>query len=238
MVKSVAHVVALDAQTRAEVLEQGVRCECVDIIQNGLVFQRPPVRMGRVFSGQPLTILYLGRLAQQKGLDNLLSAFASIKDRSDVIHTLRIVGGGAQAACLSARARELGVSDRCTFPGAVSIPEDELERANCFVNPSESEGLPNAVLEAAAFGLPLILSDIPVHRQIATEVGMADYLFPVGDAIALAGSLARFSDLSVEHQNRLSRQCAAFGQRYTPEKRDHAYLALYRSVLGRNNNQC
>ena len=59
--------------------------------------------------------------------------------------------------------------------------------ADLFVAPSLSEGMPNAVLEAMAMGLPLVLSDIPGHREAA---GPDAWYFPPGDAEALAGALA------------------------------------------------
>ena len=75
-------------------------------------------------------------------------------------------------------------------PGAVTAPEDWLAAADIFVLPSHAEGLPNAFLEAMASGLPILASDLAIHRQLADD-GRAALLHEVGDAPALAGELAR-----------------------------------------------
>ncbi len=65
-----------------------------------------------------------------------------------------------------------------------------LAAADLFVNPARSEGLPNAVLEALACGLPVVLSDIDGHRDGPLLAGGAALHFPPGDAEALAAALS------------------------------------------------
>lgn len=231
MTKSVSQVIALDDLTRQEALTHGIPSDRVSIIQNGLVFDHPPSGDGKPFTGQSLPILYLGRLAKQKCVDTLLTAFAGICERYPEIPALKVVGDGDQKGMLEDYAGQIGIAGRCDFIGWVASPEDVLEQAGCFVNPSEGEGLPNTVLEAAAYGLPLILSDIPVHRQIAEAVGMSEYLFPVGDTVLLAECLIRFILLDDGDKKRLSTRCAMFGQRFAPEVRDQAYYDLYCRLL-------
>lgn len=236
MVKSVSHVVALDNETSTEIRKAGVSNDRVDIINNGLVVRNPKMRKAKEFWSQPLTILYLGRLAEPKKVETLLMAFSKIIDHNIFSCRLRIVGAGDQASKLQNLAHKLGIISRCDFVGATTRPEEELELAHCLVNPSESEGLPNAVIEAAAFGLPLILSDIPVHRQIAQNVGMVDYLFPVSNVDTLVLSIKRFIALNIEQKSELSSQCTLFSQSYTSESRDLAYLKLYHNVLASSSN--
>lgn len=227
MVKSAAHVIALDEQTRAEAISHGVPAERLSIIPNGLLVDKLPGGKTKPVSGQPATVLFLGRLEKQKRIDTLLAAINCLRESGAPIKGLRIVGDGGETASLKNYAKHLGMGNSCSFVGAVSAPDAEFKTGDVFVNPSASEGLPNAVLEAAAFGLPLILSDIPVHREIATAVDMDDFLFPVGDVEALTERIRRFASLDVEAKKTLSKNCAKFAARFTPERRDQAYLELY-----------
>lgn len=231
MIETVSRIIALDENTREEAIAHGAVPDQVQIIRNGLVFRRPPSGNGKRYGEHPLPILFLGRLAQQKRVDSLLEAVQRGRDLFNQKQTLMVAGSGKLKNTLEDYASRLGISGRCEFLGAVTSPEDVLEQAGCFINPSESEGLPNAVLEAAACGLPLILSDIPVHRRIAEAVGMTEYLFPVGDANTLAERLNRFTNLKDAEKERLSRRCASFGRGFAPEIRDEAYFDLYHQVL-------
>jgi glycosyltransferase involved in cell wall biosynthesis len=232
MVASVSRVTALDRTTREEAVAYGVPPARVRVISNGLALARiPPPR-------QPdpaiaTTVLYLGRLADRKDVDTLVTAWARVCrtiSRNDP--QLVIAGDGETRGRLQDTAIRLGIAERCRFLGAVSHPEEPLGAADLFVNPSRSEGLPNAVLEAAACGLPLVLSDIPIHREIACSVGMADYLFPVGDVQALAERLISLLRLDPAARAVYGRRCAEFGKRFLPEARDQAYVDLYRELLG------
>ena len=102
------------------------------------------------------TVLYLGRLAPKKGLDGLFEADATIDREVD----LQIVGDGSERERLDKLADELGLT--VTFVGQVP-PEDVdqyYREAGVFVLPSdEGEGLPNAVLEAMSWGLPVVATD-------------------------------------------------------------------------------
>jgi glycosyltransferase involved in cell wall biosynthesis len=231
MITSVSQIVALDEHTRQEAIAHGAAPDRVKIIQSGIIFRRPPTRDGRLFREGQFPFLYLGRLVKGKCVESLLSAFHRSCDGTDPMPRLILAGDGDQRSSLEEYASQLGISGRCDFLGVVLNPEDILEKAGCLVNPSESEGLPNAVLEAAAYGLPLILSDIPVHREIAEAVGMTDYLFPVGDSTTLAERLVRYANLDRAEKERLSHRCALFGKRFALEIRDQQYFDLYTDLL-------
>jgi glycosyltransferase involved in cell wall biosynthesis len=101
------------------------------------------------------TLLCIGRLVPEKGFDILLDAFAalSLPFRST---KLIIVGSGPEKSRLHSQAEALGVIDRVHFSGQVPDPVLQFPHASAFVLSSRTEGLPNALLEAAAAGLPIV----------------------------------------------------------------------------------
>jgi glycosyltransferase involved in cell wall biosynthesis len=109
-------------------------------------------------------LLAIGRLSSEKGFDLLLEAFASLRlkyPRAD----LTIVGAGPEEAALKSMRRTLRLEALVRFPGYVLHPESYFPGATLFVLSSRHEGLPNALLEAAAGGLPI--AALPSSEGIA-----------------------------------------------------------------------
>jgi len=100
-------------------------------------------------------LLAVGRLSREKGFDLLLQAFSTVRGRfphADLV----IVGAGPEEAALKALNRELELEAAVRFTGYVYCPAAYFPGANLFVLSSRHEGLPNALLEAAAGGLPIV----------------------------------------------------------------------------------
>ena len=104
----------------------------------------------------PPTVLTLARMMPQKRLDRLLDAFALTTTRDA---RLIILGDGPEKAILRGRAEELGITDRVEMPGFVEDVVPWLRRASVFALSSDYEGLPAAVLEALACGVPVVTTD-------------------------------------------------------------------------------
>lgn len=100
-------------------------------------------------------LLAVGRLAPEKGFDILLDAFAGICATFPSAE-LVIVGAGPLKAALIQRAQALGILHLVRFPGHLSDPLHHFVHASLFVLSSRTEGIPNALLEAAAVGLPIV----------------------------------------------------------------------------------
>ncbi len=126
----------------------------------------------------PLQLLSVGRLIGVKGLQFLLPAM------KDLDAHLTIVGNGPQEAELKSLARRLGLKN-VTFAGFHADPVPFYERADAFVLPSLSEGLPMAALEAAAHGLALVVTDI----GLPFENKKTALVVPPSDTAGLASAI-------------------------------------------------
>ncbi|MEX1248618.1 MAG: glycosyltransferase family 4 protein [Anaerolineales bacterium] len=113
-------------------------------------------------------LLFVGRIVYQKGLDLLLKALGELKGET---WELTIVGDGPRVEQLQAQARGVGIAERVHFKGWQTrrqLPET-YRAANLFVYPSRHEGMPNAVLEAMASGLPVLATRIAGNEELVTE---------------------------------------------------------------------
>jgi glycosyltransferase involved in cell wall biosynthesis len=106
-------------------------------------------------SGSGPHLLAVGRLAREKGFDLLLRALAPVR-REFPDASLLIAGAGPEEAELKALCHALGLDLAVRFAGHLARPWSCFAEATLFVLSSRHEGLPNALLEAAAGGLPIV----------------------------------------------------------------------------------
>ena len=161
-------------------------------------------------------LLSVGRLVYQKGLDLGLRALGQLKDLD---WRWSIAGDGPQMDALKSLARELGIAERVTFLGWQSREEmvKDYHQANLFLFPSRHEGMPNAVLEAMASGLPVIATRIAGNEELVVE-GETGFLVPSEDVDALRDALRKLlTDPTLrEKMGIASRLCVE--QNYTWQK--------------------
>jgi L-malate glycosyltransferase len=126
------------------------------------------------------------------GIDTLLRAFARFSESVRQDTTLTIVGDGTRRAEYEALAQSLGIGGKTRFLGR--IPNEELtshlNELDLFVAPSRSEGFGVAVLEAAACGIPSIVSRVGALPEIVDD-GVTGVLIPPEDELALVSALER-----------------------------------------------
>ncbi|MBX3047352.1 MAG: glycosyltransferase family 4 protein [Anaerolineales bacterium] len=136
----------------------------------------------------PARLLFVGRVVYQKGLDVLFEALGGLATHE---WTLTIVGDGPRHAELLAQAARLGIAERITFAGWKSGAElaAAYAEANLFAYASRHEGMPNALLEAMASGLPAVATRIAGNEELVAE-GETGLLVPSEDPAALRAALA------------------------------------------------
>ncbi len=133
------------------------------------------------------TILYLGRLAPEKGVDVLIRAFACCRQEG---WSLNIAGDGPLRSQLEGLSRELGVEDDVHFLGSIQDVGPLLARAAIFALPSHFEGFPMALSEAMVCGVPPVATETSGATNLIrdNENGL---LSPVGDHLEFSKRLDR-----------------------------------------------
>jgi glycosyltransferase involved in cell wall biosynthesis len=147
---------------------------------------RPP----RAPEATPPEILFLGRLGARKGVPVLIQALGSLAKSG--LAWRAVIAGDGDAAPYRLEVERLGLIARVGFPGWLGEAETNahLARAALLVLPSEAEGLPMAVVEAFAWGVPVISTSVGSTPDILHD-GVEGLMVPVGDAEALAKALER-----------------------------------------------
>ncbi|MBN1510499.1 MAG: glycosyltransferase family 4 protein [Phycisphaerae bacterium] len=129
-----------------------------------------------------------GRLRPEKDHRTLIEAVARLSDRG-VKCRLQIAGGGSLLEEYKLLARQRGIADRVGFLGRLGDMTPFYRAIDVFAMPSRcAEGLPLALLEAMAAGLPVVATDVVGTRDAVTD-GREGFLVPPGDADAMADAL-------------------------------------------------
>lgn len=137
------------------------------------------------------TIVTAGRLTEQKNHKLLIQAFAQISPLFPD-YKLVILGDGPLKEQLKTATEELGVEDKVLLPGYTTNIGDNIKDASLFVLSSDFEGMPNALMEAMALGLPCISTDCKGGgARFLIEDGKNGLLTPIGDKEALAEAIKR-----------------------------------------------
>lgn len=175
----------------APLVRHGVDPARVRVVRNGvdLAAIRAAARAGGTLPEVPApTVVATGRLAAQKGIDLLLRAHARVV--AAYPHHVLLLNDGPEEEALRSLARTLGVESTVHFVGPVP-PLAVVARADLFCLPSRHEGLPLALLEAVALGVPCVAADCSDGVRAALDGGRVGDLVPVDDVAALSEALER-----------------------------------------------
>ena len=113
------------------------------------------------------TVIAVGRLISTRNLDILVAAWADVQHATGA--RLLLLGDGPEMARLQQLVRQSNLGSAIQFAGFVDDVVQQVSCAAAYVSLSSVEGRPNATIEAAATGCPMILSDIPEHRNLFSE---------------------------------------------------------------------
>ena len=160
---------------------------------------RQQMRTALGFSDKSFVWISVGQERPQKNYPGLIEAFARIHD---IESHLVIVGSGHSATDLDPIIQGLGLGDRVHRLGPRTDVPDLLGAADGFALASDHEGSSNALIEAAALGLPCIATDVGGARDVVTE-GRSGFLVAAGDVPGLADAMARLAALDLTERGRM-----------------------------------
>jgi len=192
-----------------------------------------PVELPAATGGEArrASILAVGRLAREKGMDRLVEAFARMPDRHG--YTLEIAGDGPDRPALERRIKDLGLEGQVCLLGRRSDVYALYERAAFLVLASRHEGFGMVLVEAMAFGCPVIAFDCPCGPREIIHDGLDGLLVPDGDIDALAAAMERLAS-DAELRDRLGREGLAVRERYGSYKIAASWEALFAGVARRD----
>ena len=143
----------------------------------------------------PMRVVCVASLQQQKGHRVLIDAMSLLRD-SGVRAELALIGDGPEASALRGQVADLGLEEVVRFAGPLARPQvlEELQSADLMVlasTPIETgkmEGIPVALMEGMAMGLPVVATNISGVPELVVD-GVSGRLVPAGDVRALAGAM-------------------------------------------------
>ena len=171
-------------------------------------------------------LVYVGRLVEDKGLENLMEIMHEVKKRRRDIKCY-LIGSGRFEKELKKRINNLKLQDTIIFLG--SIPQKEipyyLNAADALVLPSLREGRPNVVAEALACGTFVIVSDIPGCRELLDLLPHGRLLPPQNNA----EWISEIVKLQIKKRDR--KKYEAFRKESTWENSAEKYKEIYKKVI-------
>lgn len=227
IVRGSDRLVTVSEAVARHAIELGARPEAVRVIANGVDPQQfqPAARRGN----GTFRIACVGRLIFNKGPQFLIEAAAQILEARPEAEFV-LVGDGPLRAGLEERARELGIRERVEFMGTRSDVPAILQGCDLLVRPSLLEGMPLAILEAMACGLPVVATPISGSAELVRD-GENGLLVRPADPGALAGAILRLMENEAlrEAQGRRGRWLVEHG--YSWDSVAERTLAVYRELV-------
>lgn len=157
-----------------------------------------------------LRLGFVGRMTPVKNIPLIIEGMRQLVAQGERDIELTLVGDGELRQHLVDEVTRLGLASQVRFAGHVNDIPDMLNRdIDLYVQASHNEGCPAAVIEAMACAVPVLLSDIPGHRQVATP-GVHGTYFPAGDASAFAAAVQqikadypRYRDIAIRSRQHI-----------------------------------
>ena len=222
--------IAVSEGERRQILAQGLFPDNkLRLIENGVNI---PAEVTPPAAAAPCTVVSMSRFDYQKNSEFLIDILESLR-RSGRLADFRIVavGDGKGRSGLEALAQERGLADSLYCAGASPNPNVFFAGALCCLSTSRWEGMPLAVLEAMAHGLPAVVTDVVGNRD-AVRHGETGFLYPEGDAEATAAALCRLAD-EPDLRRTLGEQAKEYvRRRHDARKMTDRTLELLRRIAG------
>ena len=175
------------------------------------------------------TVLFVGRLAEEKHIDVLIDAISKTPANLDV--HLQVVGGGEVRPALEAQVKRLGLGDRVRFLGLAS--DEELRRAylgaDLFCMPGTAELQSLVTLEAMSASTPVVLADAMALPHLVRD-GENGYLFTPNDSDDLAAKITAVLSLPADERAAMGKVSRSMVENHSIERTLQTFEDIYRGA--------
>ena len=200
------------------------------VIENAI--SNPDVYVQQFPKQRTKRIVAVGRDTTEKDYKTLILAFSKFSNnQSDYI--LEIYGSGKFKE-IKDYAKKLQLVDKIKFMGAHKDVISMINDASCYVLSSNSEGMPNALLEALAIGLPCVSTDCPTGPRELIEDGVNGILVPVGDDEALAFAISKMIE-DKEFATKCSKNAMKIRETHSIDFIGNQYNQLFIELISKDN---
>lgn len=197
------------------------------VLQNSL----NPLFMQERYEGiRDKQIVSMGRLDANKNQVMIIQAFAKIAEQYPE-YSVVLYGEGEGRVNLEREIAELKLQNRIQLPGTAADVVAAIRKASVFVLSSNTEGMPNVLIEAMALGLPIISTDCPCGgpKELIRQ-GKNGILISVGDVVGLAAALTEVLG-DVLLADKMGRNAAKIQERLNPEKINRQWQAYFEQIM-------
>ena len=233
VLRSFDQVVAVSVEVQKRLLDAGVSGDRIQLIRNGISVapfgKAMEARAQRAASRAGLRVGLVGRLAPEKGVDHFLRAVARIADRIPEA-TFVVAGDGPERGTLDSLLGELGLRWRAELLGPQANMEQLYASLDVLVSASRQEGLPMALLEGMASGLPLVATRVGAVPEVVID-GQTGFLVESGDVESLAEHMERLlRDASLRNTFGAAGQARILDQ-FSAQRMATDYRSVYRKAV-------
>ncbi|GAB4145370.1 MAG: glycosyltransferase [Planctomycetaceae bacterium] len=216
--------------------ERGFPEEKISVIHNGIAVgemgsqNREAVLHEFGIPAEANVVGYVGRLARQKRVTDLVWAMQLLQQLRNNVYFL-IVGDGPERAAAEQLARHMRCDHLIRFVGQRDDVSQLIHAMDVFWLASDFEGQSNSLMEAMAAGVPVVASDIPPNRELVVD-GETGFLVKPGDSVGFA----QFADRILADPD-LAKKLGAAGRsrmqtEFSVQQMIDAHVALYRRISG------
>lgn len=225
-----AHVVTTPTPLAAKAMHQHAFLRKVLPLSNGIDAAAYELKPGEVIAPHASpTVVFVGRLAEEKHVDVLINAVA--KTPAELNVHLEVVGGGEVRQALEALAKRLGLEDRVKFLGLASDEElrETYIKADLFCMPGTAELQSLVTLEAMSASTPVLLADAMALPHLVRD-GENGYLFTPNDSDDLAAKITRILQLPAAERAAMGQASRRMVEPHSIEGTLQTFEDLYRGA--------
>ena len=210
------HAVVALTQASQNWFNQYTKFKQVALIPNPLIYplinSQPIVAPNTIVNNNNKTLLAVGRLHPQKGFDLLIPIFAKLVIKHNDWQ-LVILGEGDQRQQLELQRQQCNLNNKVYLPGAIGNLADWYQFADVFVLSSRYEGLPCALIEAMAYGLPVVSFNCKTGPSDIITHGVDGLLVADGKADKLTQSIDRLMS-NANLRKKLAKQAITISNKF------------------------